>query len=74
MIGSAPVDSHFPNRMTHSKIAESKGIFYATTLNQSNIAQNNNKFYIMQVIENGPSDFILFCRWGELVSLDRPHK
>lgn len=65
-LGSAPVDPHFSNRMAHSKIAESKGIVFATTLNQSNIAQNNNKFYIMQVIENGPSDFILFCRWGRV--------
>lgn len=41
---------------------------YAKTLNQSNLAANNNKFYILQILhsESNPSNFIFFTRWGRV--------
>jgi poly [ADP-ribose] polymerase len=41
-------------------------VVYASTLNQSNVAQNNNKFYILQVVEGGSNDYTFFCRWGRV--------
>ena len=37
-------------------------------LNQTNIGQNNNKFYVIQVLENGNNLFYNFTRWGRVVS------
>lgn len=65
MSGSVPVDSHF-TRAGEGTILEHNGIVYASTLNQSNIANNNNKFYILQIIEINPSLFYFFCRWGRV--------
>ena len=50
MTGSVPVDPHFA---LHSKasVLVYNGVTYASTLNQSNIANNNNKFYILQVLK-----------------------
>ncbi len=65
MTGTVPVDSHFP-RASQSKVLEKNGVVYASTLNQSNVAQNNNKFYILQILESGPNDYTFFCRWGRV--------
>lgn len=37
-------------------------------LNQTNIGQNNNKFYVIQVIKEGKT-FYSWNRWGRVVSL-----
>ena len=38
------------------------------TLNQSDIKNNNNKFYILQVLESesNPNNFYFFTRWGRV--------
>lgn len=73
MKGSAPVDPHFG--VPNCKVLVHNNIVYATTLNQSNIAANNNKFYICQVLqsETNPCNFVLilaeyyfFTRWGRV--------
>lgn len=65
MLGSVPIDPHF-SRATEGKVLENKGIVYAATLNQSNIANNNNKFYILQIIEINSSLCYFYCRWGRV--------
>lgn len=35
-------------------------------LNQSNISANNNKFYRMQLLQEGPADHWLWTRWGRV--------
>ncbi|KAL3130720.1 Poly [ADP-ribose] polymerase 3 [Trebouxia sp. C0009 RCD-2024] len=35
-------------------------------LNQTNIGANNNKFYRMQLLQEGPSDHWLWTRWGRV--------
>lgn len=52
--GVIPVDEHFPHKDT-SKVYESKGEVFSATLNQSNLSSNNNKFYIMQLLQNEAS-------------------
>nr|XP_027228890.1 poly [ADP-ribose] polymerase 3-like [Penaeus vannamei] len=38
---------------------------YACMLNQTNIGQNNNKFYVIQVAKDS-GDFLCFTRWGRV--------
>ena len=63
--GKAPVDAHFTKK-AQGVVVEHKGVIYAATLNQSNIANNNNKFYIIQIIQTNPSEYYFFCRWGRV--------
>ncbi|XP_033822504.1 protein mono-ADP-ribosyltransferase PARP3 [Periophthalmus magnuspinnatus] len=39
---------------------------YDCMLNQTNIGHNNNKFYVIQVIKEGPSSFHTWTRWGRV--------
>lgn len=38
---------------------------YAVTLNQTNVKHNNNKYYIIQLIDTGGSYYV-FTRWGRV--------
>jgi len=38
---------------------------YAAMLNQTNIGANNNKFYVIQIVEHAGS-FFLFTKWGRV--------
>lgn len=40
---------------------------YDCMLNQTNIGQNNNKFYVIQVIKSG-NTYYTWNRWGRVVS------
>jgi poly [ADP-ribose] polymerase 2/3/4 len=51
MKGNAPVDQYFSSAATY-KVYSDASDTYAKTLNQSNLAANNNKFYILQVLQN----------------------
>ena len=67
MKGGAPVDQFFPDIKNYRVYSD--GITVAsTTLNQSNIQANNNKFYILQILQNesNPNYFIFFTRWGRV--------
>ncbi|XP_044109405.1 protein mono-ADP-ribosyltransferase PARP3 isoform X2 [Neovison vison] len=50
--------SHSPGTQVHED--------YACTLNQTNIGSNNNKFYIIQLLEEGDR-FACWNRWGRVV-------
>lgn len=67
MKGSIPVDQHFFDQ-THYKVYSQGGIIYAKTLNQSNLQNNNNKFYILQILQNetNPSSIFFYTRWGRV--------
>jgi len=42
-------------------------VIWTCTLNQTNIKNNNNKFYIMQLIkESGSSDYKVYTRYGRV--------
>ena len=39
---------------------------WAVKLNQTNVGQNNNKFYIIQLIDQGGGKYGVFTRWGRV--------
>jgi len=46
--GSIPVDPQVKNK--NVKVLVYNGVTYASTLNQANIQNNNNKFYVLQIL------------------------
>ena len=45
---------------------EVNGECYSVMLNQVNIGQNFNKFYIMQILKTDEGEYYFFCRWGRV--------
>ena len=66
--GVVPVDEGFPqyaNGPYH--VYSENGVVYNAMLNQTNIGQNNNKYYILQIVKhNSKNQFINLCRWGRV--------
>ncbi len=50
MKGVIPLDPYVDHKS--SKVLFENGIIYAATLNQSDVQHNNNKFYILQVLQS----------------------
>ncbi|CAD5234123.1 unnamed protein product [Bursaphelenchus xylophilus] len=50
------------------KVYQKNGRIYDALLNQTNISMNNNKFYLLQVLESekGPKTYKLWYRWGRV--------
>ncbi len=64
--GGAAVDSLVPNKDAYRVFQESTKT-YSATLNQSNLDQNNNKFYIIQILQNESSgNLFMWNRWGRV--------
>ena len=67
----AIVDQYYEDRNQYH-IYEDKnnvynGKFFACTLNKSDLNKNNNKFYIIQILEHDTNNsLVLFCRWGRV--------
>lgn len=66
MKGKVPVDDFFHSKdKTH--VLEYDGKVYSATLNQSNMMQNNNKYYIIQVLESdNAKSCYMWTRWGRV--------
>lgn len=60
--GGAPVDQYFNGGSGWTVYSQLNNI-YAKTLNLSDVGGNNNKFYILQVLNNGDK-YAAFFRWG----------
>jgi len=58
--GGRKVDSRCPKQ--DSKVCED----YSVTLNQTNVDANNNKFYLIQVLEGNDGKFYAWNRWGRV--------
>lgn len=65
--GNAAVDSKFPHATT-CHVYEQGGVIYSCTMNQTHMMQNNNKFYIIQVLEtdSSPASYYMWNRWGRV--------
>ncbi|KAF7306447.1 Poly [ADP-ribose] polymerase [Mycena indigotica] len=65
--GRAPVDSGSGKVNTHQVFSNDEGVWDAM-LNQTNIGNNNNKFYVLQLLHPVGNDTscILFTRWGRV--------
>jgi poly [ADP-ribose] polymerase len=67
----AIVDQYFPNRNSYHIYQDDEnnynGKYFSCTLNKSNIEKNNNKFYIIQILEHDlTKSLVLFTRWGRV--------
>eukprot|EP00112_Aurelia_sp_Birch-Aquarium-sp1_P002057 Seg1224.3 transcript_id=Seg1224.3/GoldUCD/mRNA.D3Y31 product=Poly protein_id=Seg1224.3/GoldUCD/D3Y31 len=64
--GKAPVDEECPVKNTFHVYCERNDIWDAM-LNQTNLRNNNNKFYLMQLLEHDSSkQFAVWFRWGRV--------
>lgn len=61
---NAAVDSGVPGASTYKVYSNSEETFDAM-LNQTNIGQNNNKFYVIQILTRGGA-FYTWNRWGRV--------
>eukprot|EP00494_Astrolonche_serrata_P031605 UN31874 len=62
--GACPVDEYCPEK-DRGEVVVNNGIIYACTLNQTNLKNNNNKFYIIQAVKAAKS-YYCFTRWGRV--------
>ncbi|KAH9254834.1 hypothetical protein BASA81_007084 [Batrachochytrium salamandrivorans] len=56
-----PIDKYY-NGPTGGTVFED----YDAMLNQTELGQNNNKFYKLQIIQYSPPSYVLFTRWGRV--------
>jgi len=65
--GRTVVDSLVPNSQDYH-VYEDGDEIYDATLNQTNIANNNNKFYNLQILkkDNNSSGYFFWTRWGRV--------
>lgn len=64
--GGAAVDKYVPNK-DDFRVHQDSNRVYSATLNQSNLNDNNNKFYIIQVLLNEKTNqYFCFNRWGRV--------
>ena len=64
--GGAAVDQFVPSKDSY-RVFQDGGRSYAATLNQSNLDANNNKFYIIQILQKEVSgQLFVWNRWGRV--------
>ena len=64
--GKAAVDS-VCSEASRTHVIEEQGVVFDCMLNQTNIAGNNNKFYVVQALEaDGGGAFYCWTRWGRV--------
>ncbi|CAO2203462.1 unnamed protein product [Urochloa humidicola] len=66
--GAAVLDPHIPDRIKQAyHVLQVDDEIYDATLNQTNVGNNNNKFYVIQVLESDAGGrFIVYQRWGRV--------
>ena len=64
--GLAPVDPEFQESSSYRVFCEGRNI-WDVMLNQTNIQNNNNKFYLIQLLQNEEDgSFAVWMRWGRV--------
>ncbi|WVZ71182.1 hypothetical protein U9M48_019798 [Paspalum notatum var. saurae] len=66
--GAAVLDQHIPDHIkVNYHVLQVGDEIYDATLNQTNVGNNNNKFYIIQVLESDAGgSFMVYNRWGRV--------
>lgn len=60
------MDALVPNKDSY-RVFQDGGKTYSATLNQSNLSDNNNKFYIIQVLQHEANgNIFVWNRWGRV--------
>jgi poly [ADP-ribose] polymerase len=64
---AVPVDAECSLKDTYKVYADSRGDHYHAMLNQTNISSNNNKYYLLQLLEHRKGDgYAVWFRWGRV--------
>lgn len=69
MKGAAPVDEYFEHKNKDKfHVLVHKDKVYSATLNQTNVSRNNNKYYILQILQSDSDTNcnFFFTRWGRV--------
>ncbi|MFS7901678.1 putative NAD(+) ADP-ribosyltransferase transcription regulator SAP family [Helianthus anomalus] len=66
--GAAVLDQYIPDHIkSHYHVLQQGDDIYDATLNQTNVGDNNNKFYIIQALESDDgSAYMVYNRWGRV--------
>ncbi|CAI4225979.1 unnamed protein product [Auanema sp. JU1783] len=65
--GRAPVDPECTEKVDVAHVLDEGNVVWDAMLNQTNIAQNNNKFYILQLLEDDKAkNYSVWFRWGRV--------
>ncbi|XP_044492193.1 poly [ADP-ribose] polymerase 2 isoform X2 [Mangifera indica] len=66
--GGAVLDQWLPDHVkTHYHVFQQGDDIYDAMLNQTNVGNNNNKFYALQLLESdGGGQYMLYNRWGRV--------
>ncbi|CBI36874.3 unnamed protein product, partial [Vitis vinifera] len=66
--GGAVLDQWLPDQIkANYHVLEQGDDIYDAMLNQTNVGDNNNKFYVIQVLESDDGDkFMAYARWGRV--------
>uniref|UniRef100_A0A7N0ZWZ7 Poly [ADP-ribose] polymerase n=1 Tax=Kalanchoe fedtschenkoi TaxID=63787 RepID=A0A7N0ZWZ7_KALFE len=66
--GAAVLDQWLPDDIkTQYHVLQKGDVIYDAMLNQTNVGDNNNKFYVIQVLEaDDGSRFMVYNRWGRV--------
>ncbi|XP_006365384.1 poly [ADP-ribose] polymerase 2-like isoform X4 [Solanum tuberosum] len=66
--GAAVLDQYLSDDIKEQyHVLQQGNDIYDATLNQTNVGNNNNKFYIIQVLENDSGgNFLVYTRWGRV--------
>ena len=68
MKGKTPIDEYFPHKKEDFHVLEMNGQVYSATLNQTNVEHNNNKFYVIQILQSdtNSNNCYFLTRWGRV--------
>ncbi|KAF4699935.1 Poly [ADP-ribose] polymerase 2, partial [Perkinsus olseni] len=63
-----PVDEHCPKADQYRVYVDGEGVVWHAMLNQTNLRQNNNKYFKLQLLEDMkvPGHYIAWFRWGRV--------
>ena len=61
--GQIPVDDMYPDAATRGASVVGE---YGCTLNQTDIANNHNKYYIIQIVQEASGSYYFWTRWGRV--------
>ncbi|KAF0934541.1 hypothetical protein E2562_025636 [Oryza meyeriana var. granulata] len=66
--GAAVLDQHIPDHIKMAyHVLQVDDEIYDATMNQTNVGDNNNKFYIIQALEpDAGGSFMVYSRWGRV--------
>ena len=63
-----PIDEHCTLKHATHRVLQQGGKAYSATLNQTSVTNNNNKFYIIQIVQPdaNPNSCYVYTRWGRV--------